>query len=444
MNINKNNYEAFFLDYHEGNLTPQQVVDLLFFVEMNPELKEEFEGFENFTIEDFPSVEFEYKSSLKKEITLDNREVYFIKSVENTLNTSEKSLLDIFLKQNPQFMVEYELFQKTKLAADKSVVFENKNSLKKSFSSSTCIENVFQESNIEEDNSLIAAIEGLLTKEETLLLNQQLNVDVQKKKNYFLYQQTKSIADPTIKFDDKESLKHRKNKAIPLYFYISVAATILLFFGLFFLFNNNRLKTDLAIIAPKTGYDTQIISGKLIALEKKDEKKDVQKNVSGSFIQKKNGFGNKKRIYKEVIMAAPIAEKQLPQSIELVGQLPLVKVNDSLLIKSINTELPINNSDVIAQIKQKNEVSKPSEFISFRELASEKIKEKLLDKNTINEQKKTGRLKKISGWDIAQAITTGISKLTGRNVKLEPHYNDEGSVSAYAISAGEFQFSRGR
>ena len=62
MNINKNNYEAFFLDYHEGNLSPQQVADLLLFIEQHPELEEEFESFENFSIADNNTFNFENKT----------------------------------------------------------------------------------------------------------------------------------------------------------------------------------------------------------------------------------------------------------------------------------------------------------------------------------------------------------------------------------------------
>ena len=59
MTINKHNYEAYFLDYHEGNLTPQEVADLLLFVEQHPELKDEFESFENVTLEDYSTPSFE-------------------------------------------------------------------------------------------------------------------------------------------------------------------------------------------------------------------------------------------------------------------------------------------------------------------------------------------------------------------------------------------------
>ena len=114
MNINKNNYEAFFLDYHEGNLTPQQVADLLLYIEQHPELREEFESFENIILEDFSDITFENKSGLKKEITIDNKDEFFIRSIENTLTPAEKALVTDFIKQHPQYATDFELFQKTK------------------------------------------------------------------------------------------------------------------------------------------------------------------------------------------------------------------------------------------------------------------------------------------------------------------------------------------
>ena len=46
MGINKENYEAYFLDYQEGTLAPGQVAELMVFLEMYPELKEELETFD--------------------------------------------------------------------------------------------------------------------------------------------------------------------------------------------------------------------------------------------------------------------------------------------------------------------------------------------------------------------------------------------------------------
>ena len=54
-----------------------------------------------------------------------------------------------------------------------------------------------------------------------------------------------------------------------------------------------------------------------------------------------------------------------------------------------------------------------------------------------------GRAKKFTGWDLAQLITRGASKLTGRNLEVKPTYNDNGEITAYAFGNG-IEISKGR
>ena len=51
MKINSHNYESWFLDYFERNLTAQQEKELFLFLDENPTLKEEFEAFENISLD---------------------------------------------------------------------------------------------------------------------------------------------------------------------------------------------------------------------------------------------------------------------------------------------------------------------------------------------------------------------------------------------------------
>ncbi|MES2287494.1 MAG: hypothetical protein V4547_17500 [Bacteroidota bacterium] len=437
MNINKNNYEAYFLDYHEGNLTPVQVADLLFFVEQHPEIKEEFENFESFSLEDFSSIEFENKSSLKKEITLDNKEEYFIRAVENELNISEIALLNNFLKQHPQFLVDLELFQKTKLSLDTSLVFEYKNGLKRSKPAMTA-------SNFSEvDELLISAIEGLLSSGEINLLNERLVEDKEIEKKFVLFQQTKFIADSSIVFEDKENLKRKSNKVISFYYYISAAAAIILLFGLFFLFNYNTIQPELAIKVPVIkNKKTELIESP--ALVKNEAVKIKTQPINAIALVSKKGRSRKIKLnLQDSIVTSPVALLNLSMvsNKEIVGSFI---GTDSLLVEPIRIEQLADNPIEVAKVDKKIGTEKPAEFLSIPELAVEKIKEKLLDKNAIAAQKKSGNLKKVTGWDIAQVLTTGISKLTGRDVELKPYYNDEGAVTAYALNAGAFQISRGR
>lgn len=445
MNINKNNYEAFFLDYHEGNLSPQQVADLLLFVEQHPELKEEFESFENVTLDDLSSVSFEGKSSLKKEITLDNREDYFIRNVENTLTSAEKNLLDTFIKQHPQFLTELDLFQKTKMFADTSVIYENKESLKKDLTTATSKgEGVIPDTN-KWDDLLIASIEGTLTSQETILLNQQLSVDAEMKNNYSLFKQTKLVADTTIVFENKEELKRKERKVIPLFYYVAAAASIAFLIGLFFMYNNTKnnepgfadkklLPIENTTTTNEEVKNNQPIESNVIVPNQVASVVKNNKANTATFIKKDN---------------PPLLIKEQPE-INIVKNEVQNKIEESPKNEVIvNNELPkINDEQPIAKVENKqpstiNEQPSPSEFLSLKEVFAQKLKEKILDEESLAVQKQNGRSKRFSGWDFAQIVTRGISKVTGRDVEVKPTYNDNGDVTAYALGGG-FQVTRGK
>lgn len=129
--INKNNYQAFFLDYHEGNLSTSQVAELMAFLDINPYLREEFENFENLSFNSGNEFVFEGKESLKREnINKENYEEYLIRFVEKDLSENEIILLKVFINQNPAYNQEFELYKKTILVPEK-IVFEEKEKLKK-------------------------------------------------------------------------------------------------------------------------------------------------------------------------------------------------------------------------------------------------------------------------------------------------------------------------
>lgn len=140
MTINKNNYEAFFLDYHEGNLSTEQVADVLLFVELHPELKEVFESFESIAIDGFERSEFKNKSSLKKivlsanthsEYALSEIDYLLISSLEKTRTESESKQLRQLLKNNRIVAKDAILYAHTVLKPANEVIFEGKERLKK-------------------------------------------------------------------------------------------------------------------------------------------------------------------------------------------------------------------------------------------------------------------------------------------------------------------------
>jgi hypothetical protein len=440
MTINKQNYEAYFLDYHEGNLTPQEVADLLFFVEQHPELREEFESFENVTLEDYSTPSFENKDVLKKEINQENSEEYFIKEVEGVITSTEKVLLHNYIKQHPHLSADLELYRKTKLSADSSLVFENKTRLKE-------IPFVFASKEPSDIEALmIASLEGVLSSSEQLLLKSQLQTDSRLASEFELFTKTKLSADAFIVYPDKDELKRASKKAIPFYYYISAAAAILLLFGLFSLFNNDSVAPNLATKTSPTINPVAVTSPvkdlKANPSELNLEKNTIAETNSTPVILKRTALPKKQNDTKNESLIIPTNVENSPENVIANNTVVFPDSEQKKNNKQSNDNILLSpqNSTSLAL----TESAKPDDYMSLKEMAVAKIKEKTMDESVIDRQKKNGKMKKMSGWDLAQIVAKGISKLTGKDVNVEPTYNDAGDVTAYALNAGKLGFSRGR
>jgi hypothetical protein len=440
MNININNYEAYFLDYHEGNLSPQQVADLFLFLSQHPELKKEFEDFEHIVLEDFSAPVFENKDRLKKNITVENREEYFIRAVEGTLDPTELVLLTAFLNTHPEFVTEFNLFQKTKLQADASVVFENKPLLKQGI--------------VVNEEQLIAAVEGLLTKEEQLLLEQQLAESPELQRSFVAYQQTKAIADTSIIFKDKQALKRKERKVVPLYYYVAVAASIILLFSILFLSKINNTDTNTEQRFAERGKQPVIEQQKTVnptTITPEKETKKLLQPSSPTLAAVKNA---KTIVKKQLLQNKPVTndpavntEKSVVAEKTLITK-PVVASSDTHAEKQNPVVTPYdsvqfpsnkNVAPVMAQVEKKEA---KQTFPSVGDLLTSRLKEKLMGKDAV--EKETTPPTKITGWDIAGIFAKGLSKITGKKVEVKPQFNEQGNITAYALSAGKLEFSKGR
>lgn len=132
MKISRNNYESFFIDYLEGNLDERLVDDFIEFLTQNPDLKEELAMFSPVAVEPatlgFSKKELLYKEKFDLESEFAEAA---IASLEGDLPTNEKIDFDKYIAIHPEKNLDIELFEKTRLIADQSVVFQKKNKLYK-------------------------------------------------------------------------------------------------------------------------------------------------------------------------------------------------------------------------------------------------------------------------------------------------------------------------
>ncbi|MBL4710273.1 MAG: hypothetical protein JKY48_17720 [Flavobacteriales bacterium] len=130
--INLENYEAYFLDYAEGNLTESQLLELDSFLEKQPSLKVELENFESIVLEEEPAIDISnLQSELKREEAtgLLLADYLMISEVEGTISVEEKAQLASLIRQSPEKIEELAIYHKTRLTQDEVVVFTEKSAL---------------------------------------------------------------------------------------------------------------------------------------------------------------------------------------------------------------------------------------------------------------------------------------------------------------------------
>ncbi len=135
--INKENYEFFVVDYLEGNLSTEVISLFDSFLMDNPEIAEEIVGLSEVVLETSQQ-EYHEKHTLKKTeiqetagINELNYEDKFIGFHEGDLSASEQNKVDLFLVANPDLKKEFGLVGKVKLSPDTKVHYSDKASLKK-------------------------------------------------------------------------------------------------------------------------------------------------------------------------------------------------------------------------------------------------------------------------------------------------------------------------
>jgi hypothetical protein len=137
MEINQDNYEQFFLDHMEGNLSPEMEKELLDFLEANPDLKTVLDDFDASTLPTEELTNGQLKKRLKKNIHPTshineiNADEWLIRRIEGLLNDPEENELTEFLSLNPAYGYDQKLYWLTKLVPDAAIGYRQKKELKK-------------------------------------------------------------------------------------------------------------------------------------------------------------------------------------------------------------------------------------------------------------------------------------------------------------------------
>ena len=131
MNINRHNYEEFFLLYVDNELTTADRKSVEQFIQENPDLAGELELFRQTSLVTDDAIVYKGKEMLMKNesdtpITMNNYEEWLVAYLDNELVPADRMKFERFADLHPSVKEELSIFQQTKLQPETDIIFENK------------------------------------------------------------------------------------------------------------------------------------------------------------------------------------------------------------------------------------------------------------------------------------------------------------------------------
>jgi hypothetical protein len=370
--IDLSNFEAYLLDYNEGNLNKEDASRLFLFITLNPDLEIDLSD-----IVELPYIQEEKVNSgihhklHKSEIDIQNQfDELSCKFYNKEITSDEKIQLDYLINQFPNLGIEFIAFAHTYLREEILSEFENKESLKKQFNSVGSF-----------DDLAIKAIERTINKSEEaeLKLIISTNSSYQKEWNAF---KNAILVEEIIPFPNKELLYKKKDSKNVILLWtarISVAASIIFVLG-FFIVNQKSEN----IHGLPSAFNKPIDS-----VRKASEIKSIvpEKDINANDLIKKkkqtnqpnqqiiNGIDNSKIAVANLDLKSP----QIIESFELPSEYIALKPAELQLLKS----------DAFAMNKKEEEFVKPSQFV-WNQIKRILVRNKIDIDKPIEEVKKDG------------------------------------------------------
>jgi hypothetical protein len=130
--INRHNYEEYMIDFLEDNLSAALKAEMQIFLSHNPDIKEEIEGLEDMHLS-HDEISFTDKESLYKSEDASSFENRCISYLENEFTPEYKTTFEqeVSLDKGKESLLDD--YTKTILVADESIIFTNKEKLKRNY-----------------------------------------------------------------------------------------------------------------------------------------------------------------------------------------------------------------------------------------------------------------------------------------------------------------------
>jgi hypothetical protein len=382
MKINSHNYESWFLDYYEQNLTAQQEKELFLFLSKYPTLKAEFDAFENVSLEiEEVTLNQDIKANLKKETSLTEHNIndWLIAELEGDLSLQELALLTTFLASNPLFLKDRELIRKTRLIKTEEK-FENKKSLYRG-------KIISLSSPLQKFLYVAAACFALLIG------------------SYFIYNQflKEKVETAEIEKPIEELFNAEKSTFI----------------------SPNQSQKDLAIIDSSFKIEKETtISGQKIATTEKSIIKSSRNNSNSN-----PNLDSSIYLANNITSIDTNQNKRTIENLELLSPIALSKVEEERIYFSVQRRRVTTNDDPIYKNSTKDLITNLTDETVAR-----------ID-NTIDESLESSDNSKVKlplKSKLIQLFANGVTKVSGKRIKFKTTYNPlNGSLAAYELEVGK-------
>ncbi|MEI6764053.1 MAG: hypothetical protein WCM76_00345 [Bacteroidota bacterium] len=345
-----------------------------------------------------------------------NYEIYIVDYFDGKLDKVTAEELLRFLERNPDLQDDFEAFRSMTLSSDDSVVFEDKNLLKKTLIRST--ENI-TESNYED--YFIGHTEKILSfkEDKELILFLALNTHLQKE--FSAYQKTRLVADISVQYPAKAELKKElpvRSLTSRVAISLSVAASLLVIFISLFLIR----KTDHEAINGSNIASLQHVNINSI---KPISKKNIETHVNA----KQRNLTNNADADTQSLPHRELYEALTPAINKELAQLDMPSDNSGFetLLGNRNEYTDIlNYQKVLADSKREFE----KENNGFQNLAATGLKK---IRKAGGEKQPSAEPDKFSIWDLAYLGVAGYNRITNSNLILDRRTDNDGKLTSFAL-----------
>jgi len=136
MQIDRNNYESYFLDFLEGRLPEQEIDHLLTFLKKNPDLEDSLQSIDKYLIESNNTITLNKNFLFKSldnfhSVNEDNFDEFSVAYYEKDLSDAASRDLSEYLKSNPGKLKDFEKYGEVILKPSLNVKYPFKSKLKK-------------------------------------------------------------------------------------------------------------------------------------------------------------------------------------------------------------------------------------------------------------------------------------------------------------------------